>query len=197
VLPVLLVTDPKAVEISTHFSTVLEGAPILDLRCRLVRTDAAFRATWADARNRVAAVLSVLAPFDSPVQTALLTVRRCLAAPGPLEDFGWLLPLLERWCKLKEHERCEFRRVLEEDAEMTSVVEMWRQEGRVEGWVEGRVEGRAEAALALLRRQLVSGSLAPRQALQELQGLVEDGILDPAQAQEARRSLGLPAEGAV
>ena len=64
-----------------------------------------------------------------------------------------------------------------------------REEGREEGRVIGREEGRVEATRALLRCQIVKGHLTPRDAEEQLEAMIADGIVSEAAARLIREAI--------
>jgi hypothetical protein len=180
-IPILLVTDPSERDVPDRLVLEVEGIKVFEMFFVVVKVDQAFWEKWVNQPNRVTAVLCMLVRQGSPVEAALWAVKQILRAPGPIDDLPWLFKLVETFGKLTVAQRAEWLRRMQEDVEMTSVVDMIKTEGKAEGKAEG-------AALTIL--ELVEdGMLTIAQATRKLNDLKAKGMLDAASHQDALQKL--------
>ena len=182
ILPVIFVTDPKATVVGEWSMPGWGREAAVALKARVVRITSADIARLEEEaqESRVAAAMRPLAygpGIDSAVKAGVAFAK----APGTIDDFRLLLPLIEELAMLGPEDVAEYRRRLIQEPGM-SIIEEWI--------AETKAEGKTEGALATILHMVAKGRATIDGARAEIADLVAAGTVTRAQADEALAKLG-------
>ncbi|TVR11094.1 MAG: hypothetical protein EA401_11705 [Planctomycetota bacterium] len=192
VLPILLVTDPSLAEVADRFHYAIGGQTVFDVHFHLAHVNLDWRTSLAIRKNVVATVLWVVANIGDPVERCAESVRKLkgIQASWPSDEIALLIAHMEKLARLNHQQADRFRRHLREDPEMTSVVDLLKEDFRAEGKAEGKAEGEIHALLSLVNKGIVTPDIARAQLAEWLaEGDIPQGMYDEALVKLQKPSL--------
>ncbi len=202
VFPVMLVTDPRAMEAPDRLEMTVAGITTVTLRVRVSRVSATELPRLRSLQNRVAAMLITLGIRDK-VEGVLSALEQMARSPGPLDDLERFLPFAMKLARMPASDLPRFRSRLLETGMINIITEM-KAEARAEGEAKGKAEGKAEgeakgkaegeakgrlqaanAMVASISRLVVRGVLTRDVARAEIQDLIDTGAIPSEVGQAA------------
>ncbi|MDW8373375.1 MAG: hypothetical protein RMM29_06990 [Planctomycetota bacterium] len=204
VVPVVLVTDPRARAVPEEWRMEVANREVMRFRVWMVRVGAEDIPRLRAMQNRVAAVLMGMALREvmDAVEAAVAVLAAMREAPGRLEDLVRFLPLVRKLVRMHAADEERFRRRLREERSMQTLLEeVWTQarqeglkmgieKGRAEGEAIGKKHGEALGKLAEIQRLVAKGRLSVDAARAEIEELLASGAVPEDLAREALAQLG-------
>ncbi|TVR09120.1 MAG: hypothetical protein EA401_13220 [Planctomycetota bacterium] len=183
VLPILLITDPALSGTADRFNYTISGETVFDVRFRLAQVNRHWREQLTTRKNIVAAVLWVVANIGDPVERCIESIRhlKAIQEVWPSDEIAHLIAHLEQFARLNHQQAERFRHRLREDPEMTSVVDLLKEDFRA----EGKAEGEIHALLSLV----ADGDLAADKARSRLARWLAEGEIPQHMHDEAMAGL--------
>lgn len=182
ILPILLISDRRSLQVSSRLVLGIPGWEAVTLDAEVVR----LAHPPQPPRTRFAVVMSALAGDSDRISAAIRLLRQLADAPGPIEDLHWLLHLIQNLLGLPAKERKSLLDRLYKDPSMLDIIGIIEQRGAA----KGKAEGKAEGISASLRRRIAHGTLTVDGAREEVRDLQQDGVLSAAEAEDVLARLG-------